>query len=100
MIRRRIAISRCGACAERFKRLAFAFRCGDAPSISTAGRMIARLVRTGQAEPVAFYCGRTKHQVVQVRPRHCNAYRPPQAFGQRTPMQAYHENFSQSAPAA
>jgi len=32
--------------------------------------------------------------------RRCNAYRPHQALGQRTPMQAYHENFSQSALAA
>ncbi len=30
----------------------------------------------------------------------CNAYRPHQALGQRTPMQAYNENFSQSALAA
>jgi len=29
-----------------------------------------------------------------------NAYRPHQALGQMTPMQAYHENFSQSALAA
>jgi len=31
---------------------------------------------------------------------HCNAYRPHQALGQRTPMQAYHEHFNQSALAA
>ena len=33
---------------------------GFAPSESATGRMIARLVRTGQAEPVAFHYGRTK----------------------------------------
>ena len=31
-----------------------------ASSASATGRMIARLVRAGQAEPVAFYYGRTK----------------------------------------
>ncbi len=32
----------------------------DELSPPATGRMIARLVRTGQAEPVAFYYGRTK----------------------------------------
>jgi len=32
--------------------------------------------------------------------RRCNAYQPPQALGQRTHMQAYHENVNQSALAA
>jgi len=72
---------------------------GFAPSASAAGRMIARLVRTGQDEPVAFHCGRTKPRRRKFD-RRCNACRPHQALGQRTPMQAHHEHFSQSALAA
>jgi len=33
---------------------------GFAPGASATGRMIAHLVRTGQAEPVAFHYGRVK----------------------------------------
>ena len=48
---------------------------GFAPSESATGRMIARLVRTGQAEPVAFYYGRTKPKRQRKFDRHARRWR-------------------------
>ena len=48
---------------------------GFAPSESATGRMIARLVRTGQAEPVAFYYGRTKPRRRRKFDRHARRWR-------------------------
>ncbi len=48
---------------------------GFAPSESATGRMIARLVRTGQAEPVAFYYGRTKPKRRRKFDRHAKRWR-------------------------
>ncbi len=48
---------------------------GFAPSESATGRMIARLVRTGQAEPVAFCYGRTKPRRQRKFDRHARRWR-------------------------
>jgi len=43
-------------------------------------------------------CGRAKIRAALARFEHFNnAYRPHQALGQMTPMQAYHHNFKRSA---
>ena len=46
-----------------------------APSASATGRMIARLVWTGQAEPVAFHYGRTKPKRQRKFDRHAKRWR-------------------------
>ncbi len=48
---------------------------GFAPSESATGRMIARLVRTGRAEPVAFHYGRTKPKRRRKFDRHARRWR-------------------------
>ena len=48
---------------------------GFAPSESATGRMIARLVRTGQAEPVAFHYGRVKPKRRRKFDRHARCWR-------------------------
>ena len=48
---------------------------GFAPSESATGRMIARLVRTGQAKPVAFHYGRVKPKRQRKFDRHAKRRR-------------------------
>ncbi len=65
---------------------------------------VERANAAGRYEFHQFYAGELSVGALNVElakfERFYNAYRPHQALGQRTPMQAYNENFNQSALAA
>ncbi len=65
---------------------------------------VERANAAGRYEFHQFYAGELSVGALNVEltefERFYNAYRPHQALGQRTPMQAYNENFDQSALAA
>ncbi len=65
---------------------------------------VGRANAAGRYEFHQFYAGELSVGALNVElakfERFYNAYRPHQALGQRTPMQAYNKNFKQSALAA